>query len=515
VFRYLVRGSIVEPLTAQNLAKDRLLKDLLNRGASLLSSSAGESTFSDYFEQRRLSAEARAEYVKALGVEGLGAHPLRQRVESASAAQLHELLAGQRAAPFSPLSVNLLDVFMRSPGLFRFAQLNEEWPKTLSRLSQLPVALDELFREIWNLVLPGAPPPDDTWNGPEPTIRFIYFAQDNNTAAKCVAYKLFPTVDVIETRQVRRLLQMAQSPLSRIELEGVADHISGIRNIGNEWLPLKLIETAAAIIENRKSASEQSKAAVDEFYAQFLDHDAGHRSTDDEPLRTREALIQEIVKNLSEDNRLAAADKLENIDDAGLRELVGRVSARQRQQKWPELAAQVISTLEAWGGTPEFCRRYSPSSAAPAAVAQFAAFNLQNWPKEATGQLANWKRELAGLLRKNLTDDPGGTMKIESLVTYAEVLLYRKIAKGIDETLKSFTLGSSAFPPEIARGVSTIRTLRQAFPYGANAAVIRLNQLLQEMDGNGNTGLAQLAAANRLKVAMPRFSKNPSASASI
>jgi hypothetical protein len=514
VFRYLVRGSVLEELTAENLARDPWLLDLLNRGASLLSSSGGEVALSEYSQQRRLSPEARAEYVTALGLDNSGTHPVHQRVASARAVQLHELLANRLAAP---LSLNLLDIFLRSPGLFRFARPNKDWRNTLSRTSDPAAAQDGLFQAIWKLALPGAPPPDDAWSEPDATIRFLYFAQDNDAVAKCKASKLFPTVGAVETRQVRRLLEMAQSPAWRNELEGVAGQVAELRKLGNEWQPLKLIETAATLLQDRKSADEQSTARAKEILARYGRHDAKQGSAGDEPLGTREELLAELkdkfLAGLPEADRQDAADLIEASNDAALEKLVGYIRASRQEQDWPERAVRIISELETWGGAPEFSKSYSPSSPAPAAVTQFAAFNLQKWPREASGQLALWKRELAGQLKKNLTDDPGGMMRIESLVTYAEALLYRRVARSIDETLKAFTAFPSGLPPEIARGASTIRTLRQAFPYGANAAVIRLNDLLQEMESNGNVELFRLARTNRLKITMPRFTRNASASA--
>lgn len=503
VFRYLVRGSVLENLGAENLKNDPLLRNLLNRGASLLSSTAGESVLSEYSEQRRLSDEARAGYTAALGLDNLGAQALRQRVASASAAQLHELLAGQRAARVPQLlNVNALDVFLLSPGLFRFAQLKVDWLKMLSRPPQSAVAMDGLFRAIWKLALPGAPPPNETWNEPAAIIRFLDFAQDFDVAAKCVERKLFPTVDVIDVRKIRRLLQTAQS------------HVTGIRKLGTEWLPLKLIETAASSIEDRKLADEGSTAAANDNVVTIWGDDAETRPADDEPTGTREELIDELLNclpaGLSEDERRGAVELIENSDDVVLGKMVGQVKARLLKQTWPERAVRIISTLENWSGASEFSKWYRRSSPAPAAVAQFVAFNLQKWPREATGQLAELKRELGALLRRSLTDDPSGVMKVDSLVTYAEMLLYCRIARAIDESLIGFTRYPDQLPPEIVRGISTVRTLRQAFPHGANAAVTRLEQLFREMEGSGNRALARFAATNRLKISMPRLPKNPS-----
>jgi hypothetical protein len=91
-------------------------------------------------------------------------------------------------------------------------------------------------------------------------------------------------------------------------------------------------------------------------------------------------------------------------------------------------------------------------------------------------------------------------------------LLYRKVAKAIDDIINTLKRSSDSFP-EVARGMATISTLRKAFPYGANAAVIRLNQLTQEMESSGNVELASLATRNRLRISMPRFRKTSSAPA--
>lgn len=514
VFRYLVGKSLGETLTRETLSLDdnSTLKTVLNKATLLLNSISPDSVPSEAGSrgQHRLLAEAADLYGKALAIDPAA----RQQIGTIAPGLLHDLVASRRLASDPPeLGKALLDAHRRAPGLFRFAHLRDDWVRSVAKSAGELRDDDDLFSAVWNLALPETQPPGDEWSTPAAMVGFLDLTR-TGLLDSLTEKKLLPAPDILDPHKVERLLEHVDSAGWLQELNkakaGSAGMATLARRLSNEWVSLKEVDNAATALESQRTDNASVNRKVEELFARFPPFP--FEPAVEAQYGSREDLITELLRNWSKGLSETEAQQLSDAVNASDLEVLQAAAARLNRQvadsEWPTRAAEIIRVLEEWSGLPDFATTYMRLTSPVAAVNEFVGFRLQKWPRESAGALLDLRNALDARLRTLSPHYPVGHLKIDQLVRYADVLAYSKVARQIDEIIARLNASikmMNTAAPKLLRGISTVSSLRQTFPYGAGAAVTRLEQLLDEMQESGDPALKRLARRNQLDLSLPDF----------